>query len=918
MTIHLSDLAQRVHVLPLSKRGEARLLTLSDEVQAAFRGDDGDWSIPWETALLAVSFVEAGDKEADALLKRTTLDESDLEALGAALLPVMPPPTPLRLSLRLKGLLGSSGCSVMADWQSAGRTARPEPTFEFGLGVGEHGNQRLRFGQLAALQALPSPDALAGSRATAIEAVSRFIDGLVPNSGVEVTGQLAKASFQVIDSVAPRLDSVGNGNYQARPTAQGIPSGPLEDHFYGGRSGPLSFDGPDGRRTRAVLSDRAERGLRELRRIDKVDGETAAHAISHPEAFFGADLDTSALSDRVIGLGPPIRRVHASLKEVETQDWFDWDVGLAVETLSDDADASQPAAWEASLKEPELRQQLRTSVERADELGDHFIPDPTGDGFIEVNEDLRQALRTVDVLEQEAETSGGHLRRPPRQVLQVHENLERVTYAQEGLTSGDLSSLPAQPPGLVEGIALKPHQQEGFRWLQSLFAGDASRGRGAMLADDMGLGKTLQVLSLLRQLQAEGRRGPHLVVAPVALLDNWKNEAKRFFGHVFEPMLAVVGKDLADEPKRAAAYLQGHPLVLVSYDTLRQKELHFAGVNWDMVILDEAQRAKEVTSQTFRVVRTLNARGRIAMTGTPVENKLLEFWALFDWSNPGLLGDARSFQADFTKPLREAPSRAEELASALLERIRPVYRRRMKSEVARDLPAKHIDRQRVPLTPDQVHRYGRVIEADAPFLGKLPKLLGLCAHPELDRSNDSELPAFDDHPFPRAEALFEILDKAQAQGEKVLVFANRRAVQRWLAREIEDRYETIVHVINGEVTNSRQRLKHIDFFSRLPGFAALVLAPRAAGVGLNIQAANHVVHYMREWNPAIENQATDRAYRIGQTREVYVHYMIATAGAKKTVEERLDDLLEEKRALMDSFVVPIGNFAVRPKDLESE
>ena len=195
-------------------------------------------------------------------------------------------------------------------------------------------------------------------------------------------------------------------------------------------------------------------------------------------------------------------------------------------------------------------------------------------------------------------------------------------------------------------------------------------------------------------------------------------------------------------------------------------------------------------------------------------------------------------------------------------------------------------------------------------LKTLQRLFSVSAHPDLQRC-EGALPELSEVTFPKVEKLFEILDEIHAKNEKVLIFANRKKVQRWLMDEIEMRFNLPVPLINGDVTGSQKRMRIIDDFSAMDGFAALVLAPRAAGMGLNITAANHVVHYTREWNPAIENQATDRAYRYKQTKPVTVYTITTTASKGTTVEETLNTLLEKKRKLMGDFVVPMGGFEVK-------
>ena len=381
------------------------------------------------------------------------------------------------------------------------------------------------------------------------------------------------------------------------------------------------------------------------------------------------------------------------------------------------------------------------------------------------------------------------------------------------------------------------------------------------------------------------------------------------------------GRDLPKgDPEAGAAHLTSNHLLLVSYETLRRNELSFAPVRWDVMILDEAQKAKDPRTQTARVVRSLKARFRLAMSGTPVENTLRELWTIYDWAVPGLLGSLRKFTKSYIKPLQEVDNEIRrELSRKLQGEIGPVFIRRMKRKTLSDqLPAiSHIDHP-VPLSTEQRRLYDDCIEerfsGEIPALSALPRLFSLCAHPSMVGTH-KVLHDLKEKPFPKGQQLFHILDDVRVRREKALIFANRRRIQRWLADEVDRRYDIEVNIINGQVTESATRMRIIQEFSEQEGFAVLVLAPRAAGLGLNITAANHVIHYMREWNPAIENQATDRTYRIGQTRPVTVYTITATSKSGTTVEENLARLLDDKRRLIEDFTVPMGGFQIKVDDI---
>jgi len=615
-----------------------------------------------------------------------------------------------------------------------------------------------------------------------------------------------------------------------------------------------------------------------------------------------------------------------TLREIPKSEWWDWDVSVEFPSVASPDDADLTEVRVESLKDnPDLRAELAKRIEQADELGNRFIPDPMSEGLIEISERLRTAITSAEVLADNSDEQG-RLKRSPKQVLQVLENWESIAFDPElGCTDVDVPTLPA-PASLQAPYSLYPHQHEGYEWLSALNrkkyneSHEGNVWRGALLADDMGVGKTIQVLAHLARLTELNRDKPHLVVAPVGLIGNWQDEAHKFFGAMFEPMMHFTTRTGATGNVEASvARLSAHKLVFVSYETLRRNESVFAKVEWDTVILDEAQKAKNPQAQVTRALKTLKARFRLAMTGTPVENTLAELFTIVDWALPQLLGSLKEFNQQFIKPARDPSHNVRvELSEKLRGRLGQSYKRRMKQDVLAGLP-KISDLQRisVPMSAEQEASYSELqsvlFEQPRKRLGGVIRLLGICAHPLMTQGGF--LPSLDEHPFPKGLALFKLLDQIKGRDEKAIIFANRRLIQQWLKEECQTRYGLPVSVINGQVNDSRKRVKLIDEFSKREGFGVIVLSAKAAGVGLNITAANHVIHYTREWNPAIENQATDRAYRIGQTRPVHLYTFVATSQSGRTVDEVLDQRLEDKRQLMRDFVVPVGGGSINEQDL---
>lgn len=826
-----------------------------------------------------------------------------------------------RLKLLARGTAGRPGFRIESEWcTERGRVVRPQP-MRRGVLLDHDGREyRLSSAQYSVLEVLDdAPSDLGHDRGVDLAFTARVLAAVREGEGVELDAFLQRNEARAIDAVRPRLHPV-EGGYQVRVSAPGVDDAALDEHLYSlpesrWGSTPISTRVGD-RRVRSVLMPRAVKGLQRAKELGVLDARGVSLALSRPEDVFGADFDLSELSERVVGLGPMVRRVPAVVRELQELEWWKWTGGVATEDVAGEVDDAT-----LSLADEHVRSALRDSIAWADENGATFVPHPSEEGAqLELTPALRERLSLAErrargePLPTEYASPAGS-----QPVLLVKENLESVEFDRARSVDELTRRLRlGAPPGLATGFQLFPYQQEGFEWLASRYDETASDhgGGGVLLGDDMGLGKTLQVLSFLSWLRAHRRgAGPHLVVAPVGLLTNWMRESRRFFGTTLDAVLEARGAVFADRDS-AVDRLEAAHLVLTSYEVLRRGELTFARVPWDVVVLDEAQKAKNPGTQIARVVRTLSARFRLAMTGTPVENSLTELWTLFDWAVPGLLGSLRSFGETFVKPLARREVEPESLSDMIQRSIGPVFARRLKSEVLAGLPELTMHRHETPLSAEQEAAYdARMrLSGSGDALGKLQSLFSIVAHPRLAAS-DTTLPSVKELTFPKIAEFLQVLDDVHAAGEKAVIFANRVRVQDWLSQCVAQRYGVPAPVINGQVNESRQRMAIIDEFSGRLGFAALVLAPKAAGVGLNITAANHVLHYTREWNPALENQANDRCFRLGQKRPVHVHTFVATSHRGTTVDEVLDELLTRKRELMRQFVVPMGGFEVTSDDM---
>ncbi len=726
-------------------------------------------------------------------------------------------------------------------------------------------------------------------------------------AGAELDGYLAdqhvvspETVFPVVSISSTDSDQIdvtaGFSDLEPNPKFQSdLDAGPVK--------GIYQYNLDDGGSARVVLSEPIQEAVQQLKKVRKLKGKERRRFLDSPAEFLSHPaFDLTEFGDRVVGIVAQRVRFYPPPSSSETE-WFP-EIAL---TVADESGQLDP--WELVVSEENVEEMLsllKTAQDDGISSFEYKGMDFPANAVVEAElHDLAKRLRPP--------AEGATPAKPARLELDIKENIESLDYHKVASDQQSALEEMERPGSLKSEIQLLPHQREGVGWLQALYRRPQSSG--ALLADDMGLGKTLQLWTLLEWVRLRSTAvKPSLIVCPVSLIHNWEDEYNRFFGgpsgippsafarlHGAETQRHLKGKNLDLERLRRYDY------VLTSFETLRQYHLDLPRIDWACVVLDEAQKIKNPATQVTRAAKALKADFRIASTGTPVENGLDELWCIVDFIEPGRLGCLKDFLKEFPKD----PTQAEDLTEKIQARCGPLMKRRMKTQILTGLPAKTWESPRVNFSPSQHRQYVSALatakQPEPPaVLTVLQTLRRLCAFHE-----GAELCInFEDVERESAKFgwLIQALDRIRERDEKVLIFLEMRQYQRLLAHRLGERYGFTVRTINGEVSTDRHkdgsRHQILDEFHNQPGFRILILSPLAAGVGLTITCANHVIHYARHWNPAKEDQATDRAYRIGQKKDVFVYYPMCVDPEFRTFDEGLNDLLERKRALAEKALFP--------------
>ena len=664
---------------------------------------------------------------------------------------------------------------------------------------------------------------------------------------------------------------------------------------------------------------------------DAKNGEDIGDAISHPEKYFDlSEIElSSTFSERVIGFGVYQPTVRSFSTKIDNE-WFP-----GVEIV-DPVEGTKDIVF----KNEEEINEFSERIETAKKNDEQTVP------YENYKIPISEAIQILDNAKQQFATPDKQIS-PSKNVLLIKENLDELEY-QEVLSSEAINYNFKAIPNLLDTCKLKEYQIAGIAWLQALYE---QASPGCLLADDMGLGKTLQVLSFLEwSLVVAENHQKVLIVAPKSLLENWKLEYGKFFPDG-QYSITILGAQERKYSKNLYYHSQkwhSHTIIIANYETLRYNQIEFGKIEWDIVVADEAQKIKTPGTLVTNAAKALKTNFRIAITGTPVENTFQDLWCIMDFCLPGMMGSRKEFNKKYSENKTSTDDEIEKLGRALREEIGEYIQRRDKSVLSDELPPKYISNI-------AEHSVEFDIECSR-LINNMPPLQKNVYDDVLDRMKVSgrkrnalkaitDLKQISDHPkfgiasvfdsslkekkfwdgfaseSARMEAIIPAIDKIQKKKEKVLIFAEYRFTQYVLKMILESRYKINIRILNGDTSvvtnrsNSATRQGIVDNFNERPGFDILILSPLAAGTGLTITGANHVIHYSRHWNPAKENQATDRAYRIGQRKPVYIYYPMAVCEEYKTFDYILNDLLLRKNQLADSALFPSARNKVTEEEL---
>jgi len=796
------------------------------------------------------------------------------------------------------------------------------------------------------------------------DAFIRFseIKELAESVGAQLDEFLSRERVIVPSSIGLDLVVEPNNRISFAPKVDGVPQEAFREAFMATDdiAEVYSMDDESGGRVRVVLDEPQREVLKRMQQVRHLGGAEKSEVLRDPASVFDgvAGSVTVGFGPRVQGVGdfPFVARPFlqgsssGAFDEPEGREYSrrrKVDAGLKIRYANG---AEEDVLFTSRDELLRLFSDMKANWE-----GGRGFVDFRGKS-IPVDEQFVSALSEQVSRVSPKPTSSVPVEKTGRKYLLIITNENELGFEVPGEI--ELADFKVTLPKSIRHDQLKEHQLIGLEWLQRNFR---LQRNGCLLADEMGLGKTLQVLSFLAWAieQGELAKGssnsdaapwdPILIVMPVTLLENetWIEDMQRFFegeGSVFQPHVALHGtrlreyfrKDVAGreteigEPKLDLEKLRQNRVIFTNYETVVNYQHSFAKMKdrLSIVVTDEAQEYKTPSTKISHALKSLSPRFRVACTGTPVETRLLDVWNIFDFLQPGqLLGSAKQFTEAYERPIQEhAASGPKESLSTLRSKLgygsRNAFVLRRDKTSLKGLPAKHEHAVDCFLSASQREWHLDIIQRakeggpnNHPF-GLLQQLMLVYQHPSLIPHYDPPSSGQAIKDCPKLAETVALIRKIRNKGEKVLLFARSLNMQDLLKRVIESEFGIDVDILNGQVTrqastkglrNTRKDI--VDRFKKSKGFNAIILSPDVAGVGLNLTQANHVIHYGRWWNPAKEAQATDRVYRMGQTKDVHIYYPIAKdpKGLFDTFDQKLDAVIRRRRDLASEFLAPMPN-----------
>ena len=902
------------------------------------------------------SWSLAGHRGAD-LARRLVIDGAAIEAddcmlIEHAAIARLTAAEAARLDLppatSLRAVVEGSGIMLRSDFKASLRWTRPGGQNVLGVErVGAwlreaDGWRRLPETLFAVAEAVENYAAAAGpgdaSRLSALAALREALPPAALTGSAEASGLLGTVTILEADALS--LDATGTGDdLQIVPILHraGAGDAPLlpddrqrafgQDQFLRWPTARSVYSLPGG--VYVVLSPPLRQALEVARRVAAGPPAERRSFLREPRAAIRAAIgdeaeatlldslviETPAWSDRVVGLGLWQPRVLPWI-ELSGNDWFGEKQSNETGEVENSAQRGIIVGDQRVELTPKQAEQLSADIEEAITKGEPTVQIDTANGPIPLPA-TQASLAALSPLLPMRRDEKKDTTDTPAEVLLIKPN--ETARDIEAPVQRRATPRTATPGSLR--TSLKEHQREGLVWLQRNWSIGSP---GVLLADDMGLGKTLQGLAFLawlREGMAAGQipRAPVLIVAPTGLLENWRAEHDR---HLTAPglgkLVQAYGKGLAGLRLNSGAStgldlatLREADWVLTTYETLRDYDRDFGAVRFAAMLLDEAQKVKTPGIRLTDAAKAMNADFRVALTGTPVENRLADLWCIVDGVAPGHLGDLRRFSATY-----EASPTVERLAELKASLDRPVggrpplLLRRLKEDRLPDLPPRSDNVMRGEMQGAQLAAYeeavalGRSDQGAGRVLEALQRLRGVSLHPDVEAcEDDAALIAGS----ARLRLALEALDGIAERSERALIFLDDLMLMAQMVGLLQRRYRlpNAPMTINGKVAGTARQAR-VDRFQEAPGgFDVMLLSPRAGGVGLTLTRANHVVHLARWWNPAIEDQSTARVLRIGQARPVTVHIPLAVLpNGKASFDENLHALLERKRTLMRDALMP--------------